>query len=291
MLRSAVKDVAGLAGNARAAALGAALVLLAACGGQAPDKTAAAKPGAADPGGATISATGANSPLAQQTATTAASLDTSTWVLAPPFYAGGDEPAWKLDVGDGWFSFKRSGLPKIETPIVQPKKVGAADVFESDTLKITIKREACMTDEVGNADVSATVTFDGTDFDGCAMKGQSAGASPEAGQVVDALAQIDMCLAKAGVPAIVTAVYPREGDRTAVGLKGKDGSFYECAVEPGGKEIAYLDTIDPNTIASWQSRMRFLRTGVADATKCDDTETVKAGDKVVGRLLGKKCKF
>ena len=39
------------------------------------------------------------------------------------------------------------------------------------------------------------------------------------------------------------------------------------------------------------TRMRFLRTGVSDATKCADAEEVRGGDKVAGRLLTKACKF
>jgi uncharacterized membrane protein len=293
MLRSAMPGAAEARAIAMATALCIALVT-AACGGQpaaggaaaaatkpaAPLATTAASGGAA-PGGA----------QAQIATVTAAALDTSTWLLKPPFYAAGDEPFWRLDIVDGWFSFKRSGLPEIETPMVQPKKVGGADVFEATTLTVKIKREACETDGAGHADVSATVTFDGTDFDGCAFTGQSASASPEAGTVIDALPQIDMCLAKLGEPALVTAVYPREGDRTAVGLRSKDGSIYECAVEPGGKVIAYLDTIEPGAAGSWMSRMRFLRAGSSETTKCADAEDVKSGDKVVGRLLSKKCKF
>ena len=39
------------------------------------------------------------------------------------------------------------------------------------------------------------------------------------------------------------------------------------------------------------TRMRFLRKGVADATKCEGAEEVRSGDTVVGRLLAKTCRF
>ena len=39
------------------------------------------------------------------------------------------------------------------------------------------------------------------------------------------------------------------------------------------------------------SRIRFLRAGVADGVKCTGAEDVRSGDKVVGRLLAKACKF
>lgn len=221
----------------------------------------------------------------------AGALDTSGWQLAPPFYAGGEEPFWRLDIIDGWFSFKRSGLPEIEAPMVQPKKANGGDVFDSPPLKVAIRREPCETGG-SQGDASAQVSFDGVDYAGCAFGGQSsASASAEAATVIQSIALIDACLAKLGEPALVTAIYPREGERIAVGLRSKHGIVYECAVEPGSQEIAYLDPIEPRDVKSWMSRMHFLRAGVSDAAKCDGAEEVKAGDTVLGRLLTPKCKF
>jgi hypothetical protein len=67
--------------------------------------------------------------------------------------------------------------------------------------------------------------------------------------------------------------------------------MYECAVESDGAAIAFLDPVEPRSAGSWMSRMRFLRAGVSDATKCADAEEVRAGDKALGRLLTKSCKF
>jgi uncharacterized membrane protein len=290
MLRSAVR---GAAGAKMAAVAAFTAFALGACGGkpEADGAAGAANVAVANSGPVNPGAATRGPDATAQAASAAAALDTSGWQLAPPFYAGGEEPSWRLDIVDGWFVFKRSGLPEIEAPMVQPTKAGGSDVFDSPPLKISIKREACQTDEGGHGDASAVVAFDGNDFDGCAFSGQSTATSPEASTVAESVALIDACLGKLGEPALVTAVYPREGGRTGVGLRSKDGSLYECAVEPDGREIAYLDPIEPRDVKSWMSKMRFLRAGVSDATKCPDAEEVKAENKVLGRLLTPKCKF
>ena len=96
---------------------------------------------------------------------------TAGWVLSPPFYAAGDEPFWKLDIIDGWFVFRRSGLAEIEAPIVQPTQAGGADVFDTPPLKVTIRRRACETEQGGRGDISAQVVFDEVEYDGCAFGG------------------------------------------------------------------------------------------------------------------------
>ncbi len=294
MLRTAVWGAAGARHAARAAAAACAL-LLAACGGDKPAADGAATD-AAQPGStATISTAGARpeGTTAVETATpvAAGALDTSAWILPPPFYAGGEEPFWKLDIIDGWFVLRRSGLPEIEAPLVQPTRAGGADVFDSPPLKVTIKRGVCEMEEGNKGDISAEVVFDDVTYDGCAIGGQSAAASAEAATVLESLMPIDACLEKLGEPALVTAVYPREEGKTAVALRSKDGSLYECAAEQDGKTIAFLDPIEPRSAGAWMTRMRFLRAGVSDATKCADAEEVRAGDKVVGRMLTKACKF
>ena len=296
MLTTAAKGAAG-AGWAAKAAMTACVLLLAACGDKpaadgaatAPGQTEAAipQPGA-QPGG---NRTDGAAQVSSAAPISASALDTSTWILPPPFYAGGEEPFWKLDIVDGWFVLRRSGLPEIEAPMVQPTKVGGADVFDTSPLKLTIKRGACQTDEGSQGDIIAEVVFDDVTYDGCAIGGQASAASAEAATVLESLAPIDACLEKLGEPAVVTAVYPREEGKTAVALRSKDGSLYECAVETDGKTIAFLDPIEQRSAGAWMTRMRFLRTGVADATKCADAEEVKAGDKTAGRLLSKACKF
>jgi uncharacterized membrane protein len=291
MPRTAVR---GAAGAKLAAVAGAAVIalVLAGCGGKTEaDGTDIAVNGAPAKLGAVSSGSSGNGSDAAVQPAAIGDLDTSGWQLAPPFYAGGEEPAWRLDIVDGWFSFKRSGLPEIEAPMVQPTKDKGADVFDSPPLKVMIKREACDA-EGSKADAAAQVSFDGVNYDGCAFGGQSSvGASAEAAAVIESVPLIDACLAKLNEPALVTAIYPREGGRTAVVLRSRDQIQYECAVEPGGQEVAYLDPIEPRDTKSWMSKMRFLRSTVSTTVKCEGGEDVKSGDTVIGRLLTPKCKF
>lgn len=290
------KQSATRAGQAAGAVWLAAALLLAACGKSASSENAAdpaAQPAAAaGEQGAPTAATrpSGQSSSADSVPAAAGPVDASGWVLAPPFYAAGDEPFWKLDIIDGWFVFRRSGLAEIEAPLVQPAQAGGADVFDTPPLKVTIRRKACETDQGGRGDISAQVVFDEVEYDGCAFGG-SAGASVEASTVLDALASIDACLAKMEEPALVTATYPREEGRMAVALRTKIGSLFECGVEPDGKTIAFLDPIEQRGAGAWMNRMRFLRKGVADATKCEGAEEVRSGDALVGRLLTKTCRF
>jgi uncharacterized membrane protein len=295
MLYSAKRNATRAGQAARAACLAAAL-LLAACGkpaaGDGATETADQQtPAASTRAAPTASATRPASQSSSAVAIPAAGpVDTSGWVLAPPFYAAGDEPFWKLDIIDGWFVFRRSGLAEIEAPIVQPAQAGGADIFDTPPLKVTIRRRACETEQGGHGDISAQVVFDEVEYDGCAFGG-AAGVSVEASTVLDALASIDACIAKMEEPALVTATYPREEGRTAVALRTKVGSLYECGVEPDGKTIAFLDPIEQRAAGAWMSRMRFLRKGVADGTKCDGAEEVRSGDALIGRLLTKTCRF
>jgi len=239
-------------------------------------------------------ATGDSDAVGQLTAVSGPSgpLDTSVWVLSPPFSAAGDEPFWRMEIVDGWFSFKRSGLRAIEEPLVQPRQENGADVFDTGSLKVTIRREACETEQGGKGEFSAKVTFDGLDFDGCAFGGQSTvAASAEAATVAESLTTIDACLAKLGQPALATAIYPRQdGEQTAVAMRAKSGAFYECVTEQAGGSVVSLDALDQGGQPAWMNRMRFLRDGVT-APACTDAEDVRVGDNVVGRLLGKSCKF
>jgi uncharacterized membrane protein len=270
---------------------------LAACGGDQPAAGTATGPDASDQQATGTSGASDSTPLpgtAQivQPAGPAVPLDTTTWVLPPPFYAAGQEPFWRLEIADGWFAFRRSGLRAIEEPLVQPAREGGADVFHAGALLVSIKHEACQTEQGATGDYIAKVTFDGSDFDGCAFGGALASVSAEATQVTEALAPIDACLTKLAQPALVTAIYPRQdGEQIAVGLRAKNGQVYECATDAAGSTVAYLDPIEQGSQPAWMSRMRFLRDGTPTSAPCPDAEEVRAGEKVLGRLLTKACKF
>jgi len=297
MASFAMRNAAMITGAAKAA-LALCALALAACGGDAPAGDGAVSPAAGDPavaaqpGSSGATTTSSAAPQTVQAAGASAPLDTSTWILQPPFSAAGQEPFWRLEIVDGWFEFRRSGLRAIEEPLVQPSRESGADVFKAGALLVSIKPEACETEQGGKGDFTAKVTFDGVDFDGCAFGGAISTASQEASQVLDALGPIDACLAKLGQPALVTAVYPRQdGEQIALGLRAKNGQVYECATDAAGSSVAYLDAIEQGSQPAWMSRMRFLREGTVTTAPCPDAEEVRSTDKVIGRLLTKACKF
>jgi uncharacterized membrane protein len=266
--------VAGRDGAQRAmiAALAAALLLVAACEDNAA-QSAAVDPAAAGAANESSSnATGASDPVGGPIVNAPTGpLDTSTWVLPAPFYAAGDEPAWRMEIVDGWFSFKRSGLRAIEEPLVQPRQDNGADVFETGSLSVTIRREACSTESGGGGEFSAKVTFDELNFDGCAFSGSFVNASAEAATVIESLAP--------------------DGEQVAVGLRARTGALYECLTQVSDASVLSLDPIEQGAQPAWMNRFRFLREGVQTSAQCTDAEEVRVGDQVVGRLLARGCKF
>jgi uncharacterized membrane protein len=274
------------------AGLAVIALCLAACGGDNPAGKTADQAAADGKQAPTTSATLSRQADGGVQPVAAENLDTSAWIMQPPFYAAGEEPNWRIDIEDGWFSFKRSGLPPVEAPLAQPTREGGADVFNTPPLKVTIRKATCQTESAGQAEYTVDVVLDDVTYDGCAFSGHSnsGSASAEAASVVENIAAIDACLKQLAKPALVTAAFTRESERTGVGLRGKDGILYDCAVEKDGA-VAYLDPIEPSQAGAWMSRIRFLRAGMADETKCDSAEDVRSGDKTLGRLLTPKCKF
>lgn len=272
--------------------LGAIALCLAACGGENPAGKTPEQTATVDKQPATTTATLSRQADGGVQPVPIANLDTTSWLMQPPFYAAGEEPNWRIDIEDGWFSFKRSGLPSVEAPVVQPARENGADVFNTPPLKVSIKKTACQTESAGQADYTVDVTLDDVAYEGCAFAGHSNGgsASAEAASVAENISPIDACLKQLAKPALITAAFTRESERTGVGLRGKDGILYDCAVEKDGT-VAYLDPIEPSQAGAWMSRIRFLRAGIADETKCDGAEEVRAGDKLLGRLLMPKCRF
>lgn len=220
-----------------------------------------------------------------------AQLDSSDWILPPPFYAAGDEPYWRLDIIDEWFVFSRAGLPAIEAPLTAPARDGEVDIFEAGPLSIHVARKTCRTADGENSRYATTVWFDDVSFEGCGFEGQSAGTSAEATAVVDSIRAVDSCLSGLGDPALVTGIYQRGDRQTALGMRTRDGRLFECVTELGGSAVAFLDQVEPGAAGPWMtSGMRFLRAGQGRAA-CDDAEVVTNGDAVLGHLLVETCRF
>ncbi len=166
----------------RATSVVAACVLgLAACGdgGEAPVDAADAAPGGdvvadadaaqdpidvEEPAAQPTRANAAPPNLAAAPPPSAPDLDTADWVLSPPFYAAGDEPYWRLDILDGWFVFRRAGLPEIEAPLAPPRREGDADLFVSPPLTIQVSRSGCQTANGETSQFTASVLFDDVTF-------------------------------------------------------------------------------------------------------------------------------
>lgn len=220
-------------------------------------------------------------------------LETAGWVIQPPFYGVGDEPYWRLEIIDGWFSFKRSALRAIDEPMVQPTKEAGADVFNAGSLKIVIRGEACTTGGQ-SSEVAAEVSYDDVTYVGCVFPAPASGVatSPEAEAVVQGVASIDACLAKLAQPALVTGVAPRQDGATmSVAMRARNGTLYECGVETASGNILYLDPMEVGAQAQWMNRMRFVREGVALTAACEKAEEVRSGETVLGRMLPASCRF
>ncbi len=218
-------------------------------------------------------------------------LDTAEWVLSPPFYAAGDEPYWRLDILDGWFVFRRAGLPEIEAPLAPPRREGDADLFVSPPLTIQLSARGCQTANGETSQYTASVLFDDVTFSGCGFSGQSAGSSAEGTAIADSIRAVDSCLERLGDVAVVTGIYERGDRNTALGIRTRDGRLFECGTEGGGSVVAFLDQVEPGAAGPWMtSGMRFLRGGQG-ATACEEAEAVTASNEVLGHMLPTSCRF
>jgi uncharacterized membrane protein len=228
----------------------------------------------------------------------AAKVNTAKWRVQPPFYAVGEEPAWQLELNDNYFTFTRgSGIPEIDTPFVAPTSANGADVFNTETFKITIEPGAC---EVAkqNGVANITIQMGGIVYDGCVFKGagdSGAATGDDADLIADlpgALGAVDSCLAKLGDPAVVSAIYPRGDEATGVALRGRGGTLFECEAQSASGLAESVEQIEASSAGPWlKSSARFLRTGTGDASKCPSAKPVVIGGKTLGVLLPKACKF
>lgn len=233
-------------------------------------------------------------------------LDTSGWLLEPPFYAAGDEPFWQLSTFDGWFVFQRLGLAEIDAPIFQPESDGGAQIFETDPIILRLERGACrLATASASSSVSASVVFDGVEYLGCAFAGAPPGeavadTSPVwTDGLATSLAPIDACVtafeaASGGEASAITALYPREGNLTAVVFQSATGRLSECGAPSSGGDIVFLDPIEPGDADDWMvGDIRFLRAdNMPPPENCPDAEPVFGrGDNLIGYYLSPECRL
>lgn len=305
-MRDFASNVQRLAG----AMIALAFIWSAACsqGGDDTEESAAAPPAATEEYVAPryVVPEQAAAPTGVDVGFSATDIDATSWRVKPPFYAAGREPYWRLDLESGWFVFKRLGLPAIEAPIVAPAASGASDVFTSEALQLTLTPGACAQAQVGErTEGEAEILFEDVVYSGCVYAGESPAAEidPAADEWTKTIAlhviEIDACLsaleARRGLDvetAVITAVYPREGDVTGVVLRSLDGQMFDCGVNALG-DIKFADPLNVNAAADWMKGPdRFVRSeNEAPPRSCLDAQPVISDDTdgVLGYLLPAQC--
>jgi uncharacterized membrane protein len=102
----------------------------------------------------------------------------SDLVVSGEFKALGNEPFWNVEIG-ATIAFERMGEGKVVFPYAPPERTAGGYSYSSTvvepaahSIEIFIEREACM-DSMSGArfDYSATVSFDGREYSGCAKAG------------------------------------------------------------------------------------------------------------------------
>ncbi|MBB34241.1 MAG: hypothetical protein CME88_15110 [Hirschia sp.] len=233
-------------------------------------------------------------------------IDDAGWRIKQPFYAAGREPYWTLDVEEGWFVFKRTNLPEIESPITAPTQLGATDVFESDSLTVQMTPGACEAAQVGESPLGgATVEFENLSFSGCVYRGKSPdlAAGPRATgwtqEVALRIIEIDACLealqARQSIDpdtVAITAIYPRETNTIGVVARQSNGRIFECGANSMG-EIKFADALDARAAADWmKGPERFLRMSDAPPPEgCLEAEPVESDGAILGYLLNQSCNY
>jgi uncharacterized membrane protein len=102
----------------------------------------------------------------------------SNLAVSGEFKALGNEPFWNVDIG-ATIAFERLGEDKIDFPYSPPERTVGGYVYSATivdpmahSIEIVIKRQGCV-DPMSGArfDYSATVSFDGREYTGCAKAG------------------------------------------------------------------------------------------------------------------------
>lgn len=237
-------------------------------------------------------------------------LDTSNWVVDPPFYAAGQEPFWRLELNNGWFVFQRLGLPEIEAKISAPEKSDGADSFVLEAMTISIRAGECVNAQA-NEPVrgSITVFHDDVSYHGCVYKGETQAEAPS--ESVDEAAnsnwtkeigiyaiESDACFRAldeisdgASRKAMVTAMQSRDEGLTAFVLQTAKNNQYLCiAREAGGVES--MDALSDVKREDWMNVSgRFMRVESGPPPRaCLDAEAVMVDNQLTGYLLPRNCR-
>lgn len=224
--------------------------------------------------------------------------------LAPPeagaqfageFEAASEEPPWDLTLTNDYVSFRRANLEPIEgRPRSREVRAGGL-LVEADDLVVTIKAGPCTFESGAAFPFSATVFWNGVNFEGCARPASAAGAASTGWAVIvpRILPAIDACLRRADAkPARVTIAYPMEnGVDLGVRLLEADNGRAECVVSPDGATIKSYEGLSDRDVFRGERDPMFSRAPTKPPTgRCDDsTDLTDAGGAVIGALTRQKC--
>jgi uncharacterized membrane protein len=153
--------------------------------------------------------------------------------------AGGDEPFWLAEASDGWLVFERAGLPSIEARH-EPTDFATSPIeVRAGELEMVLTRAACVREMSGlTFEWTATVTFEGDVFEGCAdmpevgsAPGPGVAARGLAAEVAAAASVLRACLgADLGAAPqrwVVRSVQPGP----TLALVGAEGALAACGPE------------------------------------------------------------
>lgn len=179
-----------------------------------------------------------------------------------PVLATGTEPYWTAEIGGGWVSFERPGLPLVEVPLPEFDRTRSPVSLTSEGLTLTLS-ETCE-DETGG--LSVKISYQDVDYFGCAVSANGArtrGATEASWKdlIVPSLTAIDACLDQAGEPRLVLALYPREPGTVGMILGDELGGYEECGADTETGEVYFRDPMSADQARDWMSGEAFARNG------------------------------
>jgi uncharacterized membrane protein len=204
-----------------------------------------------------------------------------------PLLAVGTEPYWTAEIGDGWITFDRPGLPLVEVPLPEFDTTASQIELISEGLSLSMTKNGCTGDtgSIGVIIAHEEVEFDGNregvQYLGCA--GSSNGAhAMDAGDsswkdlITPSLSAIDACLAAAEGERLITGLYPREPGTVGMILGDKFGSYEECGADTETGEVYFLDPMSVSQAEDWMTGAAFIREGTN--FKCMPGEALAEGE-------------
>lgn len=203
-----------------------------------------------------------------------------------PLLALGTEPYWTAEIGEGWITFDRPGLPLVEVPLPEFDDQANQITLVSEGLSLSMTKVGC-TGDTGS--IGVIVSYEEVEFDGnsegvqylgCAGSANGAhaldaGDSSWKDLITPSLPAIDACLEKADGGRLISALYPREPGTVGMILSDKFGGYEECGADTETGEVYFLDPMSASQAEDWMTGAAFIRTG--ETFKCIPGEDITEG--------------